>query len=148
MSLPCAYRWLAKAASQGHPDACYKWGCYSSGFTCKPRKTEDDNRRLILKAARLGSIDAQFGLGICYATGDWAGPKDSAKAAQWYEKAAQRGHAEAQYNLGMMLSDGEGIRKNTKQALYWLRKSVAGGYEYAAKALRYLRQNQRRKRRS
>lgn len=148
MSQACAYRWLAKAASQGHPDACYKWACYSSSFTYKPRKTEDDNRRLRIKAARLGSVDSQFGLGVCYATGDWAGPKDSAKAAQWYAKAAHRGHAEAQYNLGMMLSDGEGIRKNTKRALYWLRQSVAGGYTYAAKVLRQLRRQQRKQRSS
>jgi TPR repeat protein len=78
---------LRTAAEQGHPDAVY-WlsHLYRDG-------TERD--ALLLKAGELGSLEGQRDLGALYATGDWTGPRDAVRAAEWYRRAAERGHADA-----------------------------------------------------
>jgi TPR repeat protein len=64
---------LWKAAEAGHADATY-WMS-----TLYPRGAERD--RLLFKSGELGSLEAQRDLGAFYATGDWTGPRDLARAA-------------------------------------------------------------------
>jgi TPR repeat protein len=107
---------LRIAADKGHPDATYRLRySYKEG-------AESD--ALLLKAGELGSLEAQRDLGANYATGDWTGPKDPAKGAEWYRKAAERGHSDAQYNLGFMYILGEGVLADVDEGLRWLHRSA------------------------
>ena len=53
-----------------------------------------------LKEAKNGYADAQFNLGVMYATGEGV-PKDDVEAGKWYRKTAEQGYARAQCNLGV-----------------------------------------------
>lgn len=116
---------LKEAAAKGHADAIW----FLATRKTNPQKPEFEQQ--VLRAARLGSVNAQRELGVMYATGDWSGPKDLAEAARWYRLAAEKGHAESQYDLGFMLLLGEGGPKNVEEGLIWLERAGAQG-EHAA----------------
>src|ERR1051325_2026960 len=78
-----------------------------------------------LEKARLGDVDAQFGLGLNFATRN--GSLDYSQAAHWFLEAANQGHSLAQFNLALMLASGQGVGKNDTQALAWRGKSAAQG---------------------
>ena len=48
------------------------------------------------------------------------------------EKLAQAGSPEGQYHLGMMYNNGEGVRKDPKEAFEWFRKGSDAGDPLAA----------------
>lgn len=124
---------LKMAADQNHPDAIYRMsGRYSDGV-------ERDTG--LLKAGALGSLEAQRDLGALFATGDWTGPRDLVRAAEWYRRAAERGHPDAQYNLGFMCLLGEGVASDPREGLQWLRRSAAQGYEISYHLLADLYRN-------
>jgi len=54
------------------------------------------------------------------------------KAARWFRRAAEHGLAPAQNTLGVLLSNGDGIRKNVDEALSWLRRAFRAGDACAA----------------
>jgi TPR repeat protein len=90
-----------------------------------PEGAERDS--LLLKAGELGSLEGQRDLGALYATGDWTGPHDPVRAAEWYRRAAERGHIDAQYNLGCMYLRGEGVPSDPTEGLRWLRCAADQG---------------------
>jgi hypothetical protein len=96
---------------------------------------------LLLKAGESGSLEAQRDLGALYATGDWTGPRDAVRAAEWYRRAAERGHPDAQYNLGFMYLLGEGVQTSPSEGLQWLRRSADQGDETAIRLLADLYRN-------
>lgn len=49
------------------------------------------------------------------------------KAFELFRKAALQGDPSAQHNLGYFYDEGEGIEKNTQQALYWYKKAAKNG---------------------
>lgn len=51
------------------------------------------------------------------------------------QRKAQAGNAEAQYQLAGAYFSGEGVARDPKQGLVWLRKSAGQGYAWAEKAL-------------
>jgi len=112
---------LRAAAERAHPDAVYWLG------QLYPEGAERDS--LLLRAGDLGSLEAQRDLGALYATGDWTGPHDPARAAEWYRRAAARGHTDAQYNLGCMYLRGEGLPSNRMEGLRWLHCAADRGDE-------------------
>jgi uncharacterized protein len=118
---------LQKAVERGHPDATYWLG------TLLSEGAERD--ALLLTAGESGSMEAQRALGTLYATGDWTGPRDSARAAEWYRRAAERGHPDAQYNLGFMYLLGEGVQVDPGEGLLWLRRSAEQGDEQSLRLL-------------
>jgi TPR repeat protein len=118
---------LRTAADRDHPDAVY-W----LSHLCENGEARD---QLLRKAGELGSRDAQRDLGALYATGDWTGPKDLVRAAEWYRRAAEQGHSDAQYNLGFMNLLGEGVRGDPQEALRWLRLAAAQGEGQAMRLL-------------
>lgn len=65
----------------------------------------------------------EFGSAI-YCAGS---PQGYAEAAEWYLKAAQQNHRLAQYNLGVMLESGQGLERDDKSAVMWIRRSANGG---------------------
>lgn len=124
---------LRMAAERDHPDAVY-WLSH-----LYPNGAEHD--ALLLKAGELGSREAQRDLGALHATGDWTGPRDAIRAAEWYRRAADRGHADAQYNLGFMYLLGEGVPSDTAEGLRWLRLAADQGEESAYRLLADLYRN-------
>lgn len=63
-----------------------------------------------LKAAKMGSAEAQCNIANCYRTGQ--GVKiDPVKAVYWFDKAAKQGIADAQFWLGMCYYQGTGVEK-------------------------------------
>lgn len=48
-------------------------------------------------------------------------------AAKWFRRAAEHGLRAAQNTLGVVLSNGDGVRKNVDEALLWLRKAFQAG---------------------
>jgi uncharacterized protein len=91
-----------------------------------------------LVRARKGDREAEWEVGDRYADGckDKRGKvivrRSAAKAAQWFRRAAERCSAPAQNNLGILLRNGNGVRKNVKGALLWLRKAFRAGDPCAA----------------
>ena len=68
------------------------------------------------KAAEQGNAEAQYILGVFYATGEGV-KKDLLRAGAWYLKSAEQGHAWAQCDLGFCYYEGEGIRKDVEKAM-------------------------------
>lgn len=124
---------LRRAADQGHADATYRLRRQY------PEGAERD--ALLLKAGELGSLEAQRDLGALYATGDWTGPRDAVRAAEWYRRAAERGRPDAQYNLGFMYLLGEGVQADLTEGLRWLKLSADQGDECAIRLLADLYRN-------
>lgn len=114
---------LRDAAAKDQPDAIW----FLANRETRSRETDPEFERLLLRAGELGSIGAQRQLGVMYATGDWSGPKDAAKAVHWYRLAAERGHPESQYDLGFMLLLGEGAPRNPEEGLMWLERAGESG---------------------
>jgi len=124
---------MRSAADRGHPDAEY-W----LSHLCPDGEERD---ALLCKAGELGSLEAQRDLGAYYGTGDWTGPCDPVRAAQWYRRAAERGHSDAQYNLGFMYLLGEGVPSNHEEGLRWLKLAAAQGNDTSMSLLSDLYRN-------
>jgi TPR repeat protein len=54
------------------------------------------------------------------------------KAAQWFRRAAEHGLGPAQNTWGVLLSNGDGVRKDLDEALSWLRRAFRAGDTCAA----------------
>ncbi|HEY9677796.1 MAG TPA: tetratricopeptide repeat protein [Drouetiella sp.] len=78
------------------------------------------------KLAKTGHPTAECLLGMCYQNGKGV-PKDSKKAAYWFQRSAQQGHAGAQTELGKMYLAGKEIQKDTGKAELWLNKAAHQG---------------------
>jgi TPR repeat protein len=132
--------WLTRAANNGHPDAIaevaatdFKFG----GWSTTPETPK--GLRMLEKAAKKGSADAQRNLACTYAVGE-AVKKDLKKATYWYTKAAEQGHAEAQNDIAGMWLDGEAGEVDLEKAIYWYEKCSALDHnapyaQWAAEAL-------------
>ena len=79
-----------------------------------------------IKAAKRGSVHAQYQLAAMLASGDGA-EKDLAAAAQWYAKAAAKNHPEALYNLGIMHILGEIGRPAVKKGMAMVKRAAELG---------------------
>ncbi|HJR20241.1 MAG TPA: hypothetical protein VJ822_01370 [Dongiaceae bacterium] len=76
-----------------------------------------------IRAAKRGSVHAQYQLAAMLASGDGA-EKDLVAAAQWYAKAAAKNHPEALYNLGIMYVLGETGRPAVKKGLSMIKRAA------------------------
>ena len=63
-------------------------------------------------------VEAQYNLGMLYATGESVG-QSAAEAAKWYRRAAEQHHVDAQYQLGLMYITGRGVPKDDAEAARW-----------------------------
>jgi uncharacterized protein len=115
-----ARKYIREAAQAGSADAIY-W-MNRRGHT-EGREADE----LLIRAGELGSRGAQRDLGALYATGDWTGPKDSARGVYWYRLAAERGHDDAQYNVGFMYILGDGAEANLDEGLRWIHRAAMQG---------------------
>jgi TPR repeat protein len=89
----------------------------------RPAKGGSENTQ---SKADLGDAEAQFSLGLKFASG---GPAvlDYTKAAHWYLLAAHQQHALAQFNLGLMFADGQGVIQDQAKSLMWMRSAALQG---------------------
>lgn len=77
-----------------------------------------------------GDAEAQYQLGLMYATGRGV-RQDLSQAAAWYKKAAVQGNAEAQYQVGTMYDTGKGMPQNFTEAVSWYNKAAEQGHKAA-----------------
>ena len=94
---------------------------YRKLFSPAPSKVESTQSR-----ADAGNADAQFHLGLRYASGQGEA-QDNAQAARWYLKAADQSHPLAQFNLGMMYAQGQGVVRNEETAFEWFERAAQQG---------------------
>lgn len=119
-----ALEWIRRAADQDHPEACYYLACWSEENLLGP-PAGAQKRELLLRAAVLGSAEAQRDLGSYHGSGEGGFPRNANTARYWYAQAAVQDHADAQYNLGWMCLLGEGGPADVNQALIWF-EAAAG----------------------
>lgn len=82
--------------------------------------------RLLMRAAELGDVESQQGVGYCLDVG--LGVRRSEKnALSWYRRAARAGDACAACNIGILYKD----RAARRLAMRWFRKSVELGLDDA-----------------
>lgn len=94
--------------------------------------------RALLAQAKRGDPEAEWEVADRYSDGckNRSGKilvkRSRKKAARWFRRAAEHGLGPAQNTLGVLLSNGEGIRKNVDEALSWLRRAFRAGDACAA----------------
>jgi TPR repeat protein len=132
VSAEFAHTWYSHACKQNHPEACYRAAQLS---VLVGKHAPSDLPELLERAARVGSVSAAHALGVYYATGDWAGPKDLNKAVDWYEVAARKGDADSQYNFALMVLLGEGRLPSSCLAEEWLLKAAEQSQKDAQRVL-------------
>jgi TPR repeat protein len=115
---------LRRAADQDHPDACFHLATTGFGPDGGIVTGPVVDRTLLLKAAALGSVQAERMLGVLFALGEQGFEQNPAVARCWFERAASRGDASSQYDLGFMLLLGEGGETDVPRALAWLQASA------------------------
>jgi len=88
----------------------YMWAaeCFEHGNEDQDQDTVEAVRLYRLSAEQ-GDADAQFNLGVCYATGTGV-LRDESEAVRLYRQSAEQGHAYAQYNLGVCYATGTGVQ--------------------------------------
>jgi TPR repeat protein len=77
--------------------------------------------------ADAGDAEAQFSLGLKYATGVEDEGQDYELAARYYRLAAEQNHPLAQFNLAMMYLEGQGLEPDVAVAESWMRKAAQQG---------------------
>lgn len=88
--------------------------------------------------AKRGDPEAEWGVADRYGDGckDPKGKivvrRSRSKAIQWFRRAAEHGSSAAQNTLGVLLSNGDGVRKDVREAFSWLRKAFHAGEAIAA----------------
>lgn len=102
---------LEKAASLGDLEAMFRLAGHYWHLPDRTEKQRLEAIRLWRHAADHGVIDAQYELGVYYAT-DADMPIDAAESMRYYAMAAENGSLEALYNMGAMHLYGEGTRKD------------------------------------
>ena len=88
---------------------------------------------MFMRAAKLGSLEAQVNLGNAYADGQ--GVKVNFNIARhWYKNAAKRGVPQGAFNLAIEYKS----RKELRLARYWFGRALYLGHEDAKAELRSL----------
>lgn len=129
-----AVKWFEEAAENEHAGALYELGFYYENNTRQMDKAVEYYNR----AADLGNADALYMLGCLSYRGIAPVTCDYDTAKNYFQQAADKNHARALYMLGVCYEFGTGVEQNVEEARKLYEKSVAGGCERAAVALRCL----------
>lgn len=116
-------KWLRAAADQNHPDATYQLYDYHLSHG---RKVGPKQRELLLRAAELGSLQAQRDLAVAYTWGEDGYEKNWIRARFWYRLAALGGHTESQVACGSMMVRGDGGETRRAEGLALLEAAASG----------------------
>ena len=84
----------------------------------------------ILAEALNGNADAQYNLGIMYASGLGV-IQDYNEAVKWFRLSSSQGNAQAQKIYGLMYASGRGVTQDYVRAHMWLNISASSGYKNA-----------------
>ena len=79
------------------------------------------------RAAVQGDVEAQYKIGLIYAAGTRALPRDVVEAAKWFRRAAEQEHAEAQFQLGLMYLGGVGVPQDNEESRKWMERAERFG---------------------
>ena len=119
---------------------CIALAIASAASAQKPVKTPTtygDAMRWYGKAARAGSPQAQFLLGMKYENGVGA-DADPRKAVEWFRRAAEGGHVLAQHRLAIALHEGNGVGRDIGEAAAWYERAAENGIPEAAFNLAFI----------
>ena len=78
----------------------------------------------ILAGALNGNADAQYNLGIMYASGLGV-IQDYNEAVKWFRLSSSQGNAQAQEIYGLMYASGRGVTQDYVRAHMWLNISAS-----------------------
>ena len=73
-----------------------------------------------------GNADAQYNLGIMYASGLGV-IQDYNEAVKWFRLSSSQGNAQAQKIYGLMYASGRGVTQDYVRAHMWLNISASSG---------------------
>ena len=131
-----------KSAFQIHsvidPATPWKLPSSYSGFPKYTWKISPAEWRSLLAKAKAGDSEAEWRVAEGYDDGckDRRGRIlvriSSRKAAEWYRHSADHGCVGAQCMLGVILGGNYGVKKDVREALFWLRKAFRGGDTFGA----------------
>ena len=128
-----AFQWYHQSAELGDALACNQLAdCYYNGWGVTNLSTSRLRYNYLywlVKAAALGSTDAQYLLGAAYRTGDGM-PQNIDDSIVWYRKAAAKNHPEANYDLALYCLEGRTNLESLKLAgRYMLAAAQEGNKE-------------------
>lgn len=123
-----------KRAKKGNADSQQKLGSFYS---------EEGTKHLDYKeavywyqlSANQGNYKAQLELGRIFDSGKVQTEGSKLMGIYWYRKLAEEGFPTAQCILGAKYLWGDGVEENKKEAVHWLKKAAAQGYEEAKEYL-------------
>jgi uncharacterized protein len=99
---------------------------FRNGLSAFQTGSYDRARTVWGALAEAGDARAQAGLGYMYYTGRGVS-RDSARAAELFQRAADKGEPTAQTFLAVMHFRADGMPRNLPRALMWLELATAGG---------------------
>jgi Sel1 repeat-containing protein len=122
--------WLATCVFLAGTLPCWAGSSCKVGivFDRAPRPVRDFSK--LLSKAEAGDSDAQFQVGLAYASGIGT-IQDVAEAVRWYRKAADHGNPAAQNNLGSMYLRGLGVEQSDHDAIRWFTRAAVEGFPAA-----------------
>ncbi len=90
-------------------------------------KDEDKAVTLFRDAAKTGSVDAQYWVGVCYSNG-FGVMKNPYTAFSWYKKAAEQNNAQGQVAVAFSYLVGDGVTRDVDMGYSLAKKSADQGY--------------------
>jgi uncharacterized protein len=90
------------------------------------------------QAADDGNAEAQFLLGVCYATGRGVARNDTT-AARWFHQASKLDHVGARASLGFLYSRGRGVRRDPVLGYLFVAQAAQQGDLGAADLMKRMR---------
>jgi TPR repeat protein len=109
-----------QAAKDGDPAAQFELG-YAYAYSDAIETDEHQAKYWFRKCAEQGYAGAQVYLAALYLHGK---DPDPAEAVKWYRKAAEQRDADALYGLGWAYANGEGVVKDSAEAVKWFLRDM------------------------
>jgi TPR repeat protein len=117
---------LFEQADAGNTTAMRLLGCSVSEGVGKAGKDAVLTFRCFLSSAQQGDVNAQYNLGVCYATGCGV-RQDQVKATKWFRAAAAAGDTGAMRAIAIRMNEGRGCAADVQAATAaFLRAAEAG----------------------
>jgi uncharacterized protein len=99
---------------------------FRNGLTAFNEGSYERAQQAWVPLASAGDARAQTGLGFMYYSGRGV-PRDSVRAAEFFQRAAEQGEPTAQLFLALMYFQSDGVPMNAPLALMWVELALAGG---------------------
>ena len=125
---PGAYKWLLKAAENGHAMAMNEVGVIAEfglyGYESHPLKAS----QWYGKASKAGDDYAPYNLGRLYRNG-FGVERDEAEASRYMAMAHDKGYATATFELGLRYLEGLGVQRSEERAQELFRQAEVAGFD-------------------